>query len=110
VESTTWTLHDKNFTLEDVKQYFDNIMKDKTMYVIPYYTEWNDVHGIKITDSAFLAVISSGLSTTYGYTVWKTMGEHIEVVIHATDLSILPDEKLVQIGVSPEARATIEKR
>jgi len=51
-----------------------------------------------------------GLLSKVGHAVWNTMGSNLEVIAHASGISILPDEKLVDITVTPEARATVEER
>lgn len=59
-----------------------------------------------------MTLISLGLQTAIGHKVWADMAKanELEVVIHSTGVSILPDDPLVNISVTPKAKATVDER
>jgi GTP-dependent phosphoenolpyruvate carboxykinase len=49
---TTWHLGKRQYDLDQIKEFYEGKMKDREMYVIPYYNTWSDSYGIRISDSA----------------------------------------------------------
>jgi len=70
-------------------------MKDKTLFVTPYHTEWNQKCGVRLTDSAYITMIRNGLASSYGNSIWPMMvvdneQSNIEISLHSLDAMILP--------------------
>lgn len=60
-----------------------------------------------------MTLVNIGLQTVAGHEVWKGMeraNKDLEIIIHAKDISILPEEDLIPIKVSSKGKASVDER